>query len=113
MTRYVTTGRWIDLPSGQSVEFDFPVAQVLDIGDVLVVRLAIPPGGGMNTNVFGISSEDGRQLWQVPNKRLVYGDSPYTGMRRVGGVVALYNWDGLELRVNPRTGEVLCEQHGR
>ena len=113
MTKFKVTGNRIELPSGQSVEFELEVADVLDTGDALVVRLVIPPGQIMNRNVFGISSTDGRILWQVPERKLVYEDSPYTGLRWEGGVVALYNWDGLELRVDPQTGEVLEELQGR
>jgi hypothetical protein len=113
VSRLKAVGRRLRLPSGRHLEFDFPVAEVLDLGDVAVVRLDIPLGQQMNTNVFGISCEDGRVLWRVPKRRLVYKDSPYTGLRREGAHVTLFNWDGLTLTVDPCTGEVVAEQHGR
>ena len=113
MKKVVFFGNRVELPSGRHLDFEFEVAEVLDMGDLLVVRLEIPSGVVMNRNVFGISDEDGQILWQVPDRDLVYHDSPYTGLRRVGEMVALCNWDGLELRVDPRTGSVLEESYGR
>ena len=113
MTAHRVKGNRIDLPSGKTACFAFTVAEVVEVGDTLVVRLEVPPGAAMNRNVFGISAEDGRVLWQVPERNFVYEDSPYVGVRRDGDLLALYNWDGLKLRVVPQTGEVLEELHGR
>jgi hypothetical protein len=111
--KFVVVGKQLRLSSGLVLDFEYAVAEVLETANVLIVRLEIPPGETMNRNVFGINREDGRVRWQVPERKLVYEDSPYTGLRRDGVLVTLCNWDGMELRIDPRSGEVLEESHGR
>lgn len=94
------------------VDFVWPVADVLDCGDVLVVRIDPDPGSKDNENVFGV---DGNAVivWKVPARKYIYEDSPYTGIKKAGDNVRLFNWDGAELLVNPSTGEVLQTTYSR
>lgn len=100
------------LPNGKEVRFEHAVAQTVDFPDAVVIRLKIPSGANLNENVFGISIE-GQLLWQIAKEEHVYSQSPYTGMTREGDNVRLFNWDGLELVVHPRTGKIVSRTVGR
>jgi hypothetical protein len=90
----------------------WPIVQVLEFPGILVLRIEPPPRARFNENVYGIRP-DATVAWQVSKREYVYDDSPYTGMIQDEGNVKLMNWDGLELLVNPRTGEELLQQYGR
>lgn len=109
--RYRVEGKylWID---DIAVHFNFPIVQAIPFSKTVVIRLEAPVGSQFNENVFGVNPE-GRIVWQVPPRRLVYSDSPFTGMEEKGGKILLSNWDGLELLVDPATGEVLKESFGK
>lgn len=94
------------------IDFGWSIAEVLDCGNVLVIRLEPEPGAKDNENIFGV---DGTAaiLWQVEKRKYVYDDSPFTGMKKSGEHVHLYNWDGTELVVNAMTGEIVQETYGR
>lgn len=94
------------------VDFVWPVANVLDCGDVLVVRIDPHPGSKDNENVFGVN-DNAVIVWKVPARICIYEDSPYTGIKKEGDNVRLFNWDGAELLVNPSTGEVLQTTYSR
>jgi hypothetical protein len=100
------------LDNGRIVSFPFPVIQTIECADVLVVRLDVPPGARFNENVFGVDRE-GKIAWQVPQRPNVYADSPYTGMEHQNDRVVLSNWDGLQLTIACKTGQVLAEGEGR
>ncbi len=95
-----------------SCSLPWPIVQVLDFGGVLVLRIEPPQGTRFNENVYGILP-NGTIGWQVPKRDYVYDDSPYTGLVRCDDKVKLMNWDGLELLVDPATGEELDELYGR
>lgn len=106
------SGREVILPTGKSLTFDYPVAEILPFQTAAVVRLNPPVGSSGNENVYGIDYE-GSVLWRVPQRKTVYRDSPYTGMRSEADLVRLFNWDGLELLIDPTTGTVLEERSGK
>ncbi len=93
-----------------TVQFDSPIAEVLDFDGVMVVRTR--PTSASNENVYGISA-DGRIIWKVGSRRYAYEQSPYTAIRREGANVRLFNWDGLELIVDPSTGRELSVEYGK
>jgi len=98
--------------SEQALSFAWPIAQVLEFPDILVVRTEPAPKACDNENVYGVSPE-GRVVWRVGPRKYVYGDSPFTGLIRVGEKVKLFNWDGLELILDPRSGAVIGEAYGK
>lgn len=100
----------IILESGKVVGFKFPIAETLVFEEGIVVMLDVPPKSGFNENVYGINF-DGQILWQIAARKYVYDDSPYTGIGYKNGMAALYNWDGLESVVDPKTGKVLEEDY--
>jgi len=97
---------------GTTVEFGTPIAQVVEAEGVLCVRIDSPIGSQDNRNVFGVS-EEGVVVWQVPGRKHVYPDSPYTNVTVEAGAFLLGNWDGLELTVDPATGAVMNEGYVR
>lgn len=103
---YAIKGNRLLLSGGKYVEFDFPVSQVIEFDEVLVVLLELPTQVLFNENVFGVS-KGGKILWQISPEKLVYDNSPYVELSRLGEVARLQNWDGLVLHVAPSTGNVI------
>lgn len=100
------------LDSGKTVTFDYLIADIVAFDDAVVVRLNSPSDKHFNENVFGVSY-DGKILWQIEKKEHVYDESPYTYIGQRDDNVILFNFDGLELTVEPATGKILKEEHVR
>lgn len=98
--------------SGQLVKFDLPVSKAVACGGNAIVLLEIPSGSILNENVLGVSP-DGQILWQVSPRTYVYDDSPYTDVQCQGTRVKLVNWDGVNLILDPVTGNEITRQEGR
>jgi hypothetical protein len=108
-----TLSKAIPLPSNVGSKFPFVFrSPKYSIATVIIALLEIPTGAKFNENVYGIDLT-GNVLWQVPKKRYVYEDSPYTDIVRDGDNVVLFNWDGLQLTVEPKAGGVLREDYRR
>lgn len=102
----------IAFKGGGTARFRFPIAEALMFDDIAVVRLDLPPGQIFNENVYGLN-RDGRIVWQVPARTYVYEDSPYVNLARAGAHVILTNWDGMELALDPASGQILSERETR
>ena len=106
----------LTLDSGISVAFNYPVQQVLDVGELLIVLLATPGIGRPpldvkadiiatnNRNVFGIAKVDGRLVWQIP-ARTEDVEASYVGMvLHRDGSLHVGEWKGVTVTLNPLTG---------
>ena len=111
-TSFTLKEKSLILESGKTVSFPYPISKALGFDDAIVVMLDVPQGVQLNENVFGISYE-GETLWQVERRQYISKHSSYTGLGRRDDNAFLSNWDGLELTVNPATGEVLQQGFGR
>ena len=96
----------------KNVKFPLKIKQVEEFSDVLVVRLDVPADILFNENVFGVSSE-GKILWQIIPMKSGFKSSRYTGLFKKGDLVKVHNWDGTDLLLEPRTGEILKESYSK
>jgi hypothetical protein len=92
--------------------FPFPIRQAISFPKCHVIRFEPEVGETYNENVFGLSL-DGDILWQIEPIGHVYADSPYTGMGQVGDLIQLWNWDGVDLFVEPYTGKIVRKSYGK
>ncbi|AMQ89738.1 MULTISPECIES: hypothetical protein [Marinobacter] len=99
-------------PSGIEVPFQWPIAEVVVFDAILVVRIEPDPGAYFNENVFGVR-EDGSIAWVIEKRKHVYDDSPYTSIVAKDDNVKLFNWDGDELLVEPKSGKVISVGFGK
>ena len=102
---YTTRGSEIHFSNAAIVTFPYPIAESLLFDDVLVVRLKIPLDTIYNENVFGIHLS-GTILWQISPCYPKTEDGRFGGLHRDRDLVAVSNYRGLLLYLNPRTGEV-------
>lgn len=102
----------IKFSSGVSYKFKFSIAEIKVFEKIVIVRLDIPAKVIHNENVYGIS-ENGELIWQIEKIGHIYDDSPYTGMAVKENKLILYNWDGLEVKIDPKTGKVFSKSFGR
>lgn len=105
---YTIGGNTIRFANGASVTFAYPVGQSLLFGDVLVVQLEIPLSTTYNENIFGIDLS-GTIVWQISPCYPETEDGRFGGLHRHGDLVAVSNYRGLLLYLNPHTGEV-CDR---
>jgi hypothetical protein len=92
---------------GKKVGFSYPIAQMLEFPEVIVIRLEVPPDSRFNENVFGIDY-DGKTLWQIPPQQHIREDSPYTNINyEQDDKAGCYNWDSTLYIVEPRTGKII------
>jgi len=99
----------IAMSNGAVVDFDFEISQVMQVDNVLVVILEVPPDRVMPENVFGVSPT-GALLWRI--ERTVENSSDPTNRYieitgHANGVVRIYNWNGVNSGVDVHTGKVL------
>ncbi len=94
------------------IKFKYDIGKVQEFENCIVVMIDPPQGAVFNENVFGVSYE-GKILWQVKPLKYVYNDSPFTGMVREENFIKLFNWDGTDLTVNPRTGEIISKGYSK
>jgi hypothetical protein len=98
--------------SGKHVKLDLPITKAIACASSVVVLLEVPTGSVLNENVMALDT-NGQFLWQVLPRTYVYDDSPYTDIRCEGTVVKLTNWDGVNLFVDPTTGQVIGKDESR
>lgn len=96
----------------RQIAFNWPIAQILEFPDVILVRTEPKQGACDNQNIYGVSAL-GSILWRVRARRHVYPDSPYTGMINEGEGAKLMNWDGLNVWIDPNSGKELKTQYGK
>jgi hypothetical protein len=94
------------------ISFRWPIAEVIQFGTNLVVRVEPDSGACDNQNVFAVDSM-GNQIWTVTKRKYVYDDSPFTKITNDGGNLKLWNWDGLNVVVNPISWKELSVEYGR
>ena len=94
------------------VEFRWPIAEVLAFDKCLVIRTSPDPGICENQNVHAVDFK-GNVIWTVKNRKHVYEDSPYTKISIENGMLKLFNWDGLNLTVDPINWREVSAEYGR
>jgi hypothetical protein len=107
---YLVRAEQILLPDcGQSVRFDFPIGDVVETKQALVICLRVGPGRYLRDNVWAIDHQ-GRILWRSRTGR----KSPYVGVTleeksasEAGPLVWLHNRDGSKLLVEAKSGKVI------
>jgi hypothetical protein len=90
-----------------TIEFDFPIEESIDVGDMLIVRLEKPFKTIYNENVFGISLTEKKIKWQIAKIKYLSEDCPFIGIEKSDGNLKLYNWCDIYLIVDPITGRIL------
>jgi hypothetical protein len=94
-----------------AIEFDFNIAESVEISNMLIVRLDKPIGLVDNENVFGVSLIERKIKWQIP-KRSYHSeikDCPFISIRIFNNELELINWCSIYLVVNPLTGGLIRE----
>jgi hypothetical protein len=89
----------------KTVEFQYDISGTQKFDDCLVVMIDPPKHVLLNENIFGLSYE-GKMLWQIEKIEHVDVDSPYTGLGLEDSQLTVYNWDGCDYLVDPKTGKI-------
>ncbi|RYZ97167.1 MAG: hypothetical protein EOP47_22325 [Sphingobacteriaceae bacterium] len=95
--------------TGKPVDFEYPIAKIIEIENVIVVILHIPPKREYNLNVFAFSLS-GDFLWRIANTDLYYknSDCPYVGYTlNENDQLVLFNWCDTAVVVDHNNGDIL------
>lgn len=105
--RYTIKGNKLTI-GDNTIKFDFLIKKFVEIDDMLVIRLEIPPKTISNENVFGISLMEKKIKWRVAKLKYSTGtDCPFVDIKLHNNKLYLYNWCDIYLIVDSLTGEIL------
>jgi len=100
----------ITLSNGYSLDFEYPIKKVLQVGCTVIILIEPPASIIYNHNVFAFSIT-GDFLWRIGDVKFYYwssGNCPYIGLIvNNDGDLLLFNWCDTAVIVNPLTGEVV------
>jgi len=99
-------GKRLLLPSGASVPLDHPIAEVVEVDGVFLVRLEVLAKAAYNENIFGIAP-DGGILWRVQPFSHRGENDPYVGLSVDGARVFANTWSGFRVEIDAQTGRIL------
>lgn len=106
---YIVNDNSIEFTDGQRLILPGKIFQVADFGEAIVVLIDWMI---TNRNVYGIN-QDGKQSWQIEEQPAIHKDNACTYLERRGEYAFVGTWDGLELLVEPLTGQIIKERRER
>lgn len=109
VVNYIVNEDSIELPGGERLTMPGKIVQVADFGEAFVVLI---DWMATNRNVFGVN-QTGEQIWQIEEQPAVNNGNPCTRLERRGSHAFVGTWDGLELLIEPFTGQIIKERRER
>ena len=100
--------RITNLSETKEVVFEFPIKQVLEFENGILIRLEPDINKIFNENVFCLSFTP-KIIWQIEPVKKLDNDSPYTNIVIKNGKLFLYSWSGEEMEVNIKSGIVISK----
>ena len=88
-----------------TVELRYPVANVIEIEDVIIVLLKVPPEYIDNCNVMAFN-QDGSHCWTIESASNGNRDNPYMTITENNGKLLAEAWNGLRYTVDLKSGEI-------
>jgi hypothetical protein len=97
------------------ITFDFPIAKIIEMEGMLIVRLDKPINVVYNENVFGVSIAEKKIEWQIEKRSYDphMKSCPFVDMRIFENRLVLYNWCDTYFVVEPQTGRILEEGYSK
>lgn len=104
---YIVEGNRIRLPSRPGgVCFSFPIGDVIETEQAIVICLQIPDESACTENVYAID-RDGNLLWRVKSQSFELKGGPYTLLSLQGECICVHSRDGRSYELNPSTGSAI------
>ena len=105
---YTLNSNKITLSNGYSLDFEYPIKEVLIVKDVIIITVESPVGIIYSNNVFAIRL-NGDFLWRIGEVKLNSSGEEcwYVGSTIIDDELVLTNWCSTAVVVNPYTGEVI------
>jgi hypothetical protein len=101
---YIVEGDRIRLPGKPGgVRFSFPIGDLIETEQAIVVCLVVPEGKSCSENVYAID-HDGNLLWRVKPRTFEGRSGPYVALSSQGNFIRLHGRDGRRYDLDPRTG---------
>jgi hypothetical protein len=105
---YSTQGNKL-IVSGNEIEFDYQIKEVLEMSDMLIILILKAKGITPNRNVFGVSISQKKIKWQIGKLSPQNDDEncPFVGIKNYNNQLYLNNWCDVYLIVDPLTGKII------
>lgn len=107
-SRYTVKGNQVIIED-VAMPFDFPIAKVIEMEGILIVRLDKPINVVYNENVFGVSIAEKKVKWQIEKRKYSHEQCSFTYIRIFKNELELINWCSVYFIVDPLTGNILRE----
>src|SRR5579864_2357407 len=99
---YIVEGNRIRLPGNSAgVKFDFPIGDVVEAGDAIVICLSVSDGRTCSENVYAID-HGGNLRWRIQSPPFGARSGPYMDLSIEGAVVRLQGKGGRAYCVNSK-----------
>lgn len=92
---------------GKAIELPYPVAESLNFGELVILRVEPTSGEIFNTNVFGFTNA-GNCKWKIAESpHGTETDKPFTSISvSQNGQLIAGNWNGVDYAVDVRSGAI-------
>jgi hypothetical protein len=97
----------ITFETGNKVEFDFPISEILIFKNSYIILLDILNGVKYNSNIFCLDFT-GKIKWQINNfemDQIRY--CPFISLEIVDFKLISYTWCGFRYTIDPQTGKII------
>jgi hypothetical protein len=106
---YIVEGDRIRLPGNPAgVKFDFPIGDIVETEDTIVICLQVPEGRKCSENVYAID-HSGNLRWRVAPRPFDIRYDSYVALSLHASVLNLHTRAGNIYQVNPESGSLLPE----
>src|SRR5690349_11302655 len=96
------------------IAFDYRIDSIVEISEMLIIRLEHSPNKIFNENVFGISLKEKTIKWQISKRKKIFSlrssNCHYTAIVVYENELRLINWCDYYAVVDPLTGNILEER---
>jgi hypothetical protein len=98
----------IEFENGSKIEMVDEIKDYKILENIIIVLLKHNGEAIFNENVFGLDTNTGKIIWQIPEIPLWHPDSPYTAINIEDKMrVFVFNRSGLEVYINYKTGSII------
>ena len=109
---YIVEGDHIRLPGNPAgVKFDFPIGDVVEAEDTIVICLIVPEGRKCSSNVYAIDRQ-GNLRWRVKPQPDNTRNRAYVALSIHASVVSIHTRGGKTYRINARDGSPVTTDLG-
>jgi len=91
----------------RSKKFAYPIRDVKEYKNLILVLFTVPKGEIDNRNVIAINNMTLELVWRIEEADLIYEDCPYINLIDTSDVIIIGNWNGILYKIDDSNGRIL------